>query len=80
VGGGDFATGADRGYAAIVSKSAIERALAGGPTVDRASSVTMVQRLDPDPYDNFGLSIELLLANCKRLLSLSVNVFSLNIY
>jgi len=27
--------------------------LAGGPTVDRASSVTMVQRLDPDPYDNF---------------------------
>jgi len=47
------------GVAAIVSKSAIERALAGGPTVDRASSVTMVQRLDPDPYDNFWFQFEL---------------------
>jgi len=45
------ATGADR-VTAIVSKSAIE-SLAGGATVDRASSVTMVQRLDPDPYDTF---------------------------
>jgi len=52
MGGGDYGCGSglrsDR-----ESKSAIERALAGGPTVDRASSVTMVQRLDPDPYDNF---------------------------
>jgi len=52
MGGGDFATGADRGYAAIVSKSAIERAL---PEV-RPSTVHLPLlwfNVDPDPYDNF---------------------------
>jgi len=51
VGGGDFATGTDKGYAAIVSKAAIEEAL---PEVRLSPSpVTKLQRLDPDPDDNF---------------------------
>lgn len=78
VGGGDVATGTDKGYAAIVSKSAIEEALAGGSPVSSASPVTKLQRLDPDPYDNFWfvnsnwVTGELYL---KDYSSLSVNVF-----
>lgn len=78
VGGGDFATGADRGYTAIVSKSAIEEALAGGSPVSSASPVNKLQRLDPDPDENFWfvnsnwVTGELYL---KDYFSLNVNIF-----
>ena len=78
VGGGDFATGTDKGYAAIVSKSAIEAALAGGSPVFSASPVNKLQRLDPDPDENFWfvksnwVTGELYL---KDYSSLNVNIF-----
>lgn len=78
VGGGDVATGTDKGYAAIVSKSAIEYVLAGGSPISSASHVTKLQRLDPDPDDNFWfvnsnwVTGELYL---KDYSSLNVNIF-----
>jgi hypothetical protein len=54
IGGGDV-EGVDKGYAAVIAKSAIDCALAGGPPITSQSPPGLLQRLDPSPADNFWL-------------------------